>query len=99
MRHWSEEDPWADEDPGLLVRPYTVTGGRTTSAHSGIGLISLISTVRRPTRDQRLQPEQNRLLALYRTPTAPVEVAACLDLLEHVMQGPAAKASAGRQPV
>ncbi|MCI3277954.1 DUF742 domain-containing protein [Streptomyces cylindrosporus] len=80
MRHWSEEDPWADDDPGPLVRPYTVTRGRTSSARPGLELISLISTVRPPTRDQRLQPEQNRLLALCRTPTALVEVAARLDL-------------------
>ncbi|MEU6350397.1 DUF742 domain-containing protein [Streptomyces sp. NPDC047072] len=80
MRHWSEEDPWADDDPGLLVRPYTVTGGRTSSTRPGIELISLISTVRPATRDQRLQPEQNRLLALCRIPTALVEVAARLDL-------------------
>ncbi|MER7640805.1 MULTISPECIES: DUF742 domain-containing protein [unclassified Streptomyces] len=80
MRHWSEEDPWEDEDPALLVRPYTVTGGRTPSVRPGVELITLISTVRPPTRDQRLQPEQNRLLALCRTPTALVEVAARLDL-------------------
>ncbi|MFD4876445.1 DUF742 domain-containing protein [Streptomyces sp. NPDC058420] len=80
MRHWSEEDPWEDEDPALLVRPYTVTGGRTPFVRPGVELITLISTVRPPTRDQRLQPEQNRLLALCRTPTALVEVAARLDL-------------------
>lgn len=80
MRHWSEEDPWADDDPSLLIRPYTVTGGRTASARSDIELISLVSTVRPPTRAQRLQPEQNQLLALCRTPTAVVEIAARLDL-------------------
>ncbi|MFJ4627445.1 MULTISPECIES: DUF742 domain-containing protein [unclassified Streptomyces] len=80
MRHWSEEDPWENEEPALLVRPYTVTGGRTPSVRPGVELITLISTVRPPTREQRLQPEQNRLLALCRTPTALVEVAARLDL-------------------
>ncbi|MFG2952248.1 DUF742 domain-containing protein [Streptomyces sp. NPDC048291] len=80
MRHWSEEDPWADDDPGRLIRPYTVTGGRTRSARADIDLIALISTVRPPTRAQRLQPEQHRLLALCRRPTALVEVSACLDL-------------------
>ncbi|MFK0173151.1 DUF742 domain-containing protein [Streptomyces sp. NPDC090306] len=78
MRHWSEEDPWED-DPGPLVRPYTVTGGRTPSARSGVELISLISTVRSPARDLRLQPEQHQLLALCRTPVALVEVAARLN--------------------
>ncbi|MEU1162041.1 DUF742 domain-containing protein [Streptomyces sp. NPDC005921] len=80
MRHWSEEDPWAEDDPNHLIRPYTVTGGRTHSALADIDLIALISTVRPPTRAQRLQPEQHRLLALCRRPTALVEVAACLDL-------------------
>jgi hypothetical protein len=78
MRHWSQEDPWAD-DPGPLVRPYTVTGGRTPAARSGVELISLISTVRPAARDLRLQPEQHQLLALCRTPMALVEVAARLN--------------------
>ncbi|MEU6200731.1 DUF742 domain-containing protein [Streptomyces sp. NPDC047061] len=80
MRHWSEEDPWAEDDPRRLVRPYAVTGGRTHSVRADVDLIALISTVRPPTRDQRLQPEQHRLLALCRRPTALVEVAAALDL-------------------
>lgn len=80
MRHWSEEDPWADDDPGRLIRPYTVTGGRTQSARADIELIALVSTVRPPTRAQRLQPEQHKLLALCRKPTALVEIAAYLDL-------------------
>ncbi|MYS24410.1 Protein of unknown function [Streptomyces sp. DvalAA-14] len=80
MRHWSQEDPWSDDDQGPLVRPYTVTGGRTRSARSGIELIALVSTIRAPDRTQRLQPEQHRLLALCRRPTALVEIAARLDL-------------------
>ncbi|NNN35320.1 DUF742 domain-containing protein [Streptomyces sp. S3(2020)] len=57
-----------------------MTRGRTSAARPGIELISLISTVRPPTRDQRMQPEQNRILALCRTPMALVEVAARLGL-------------------
>ncbi|MER6442710.1 DUF742 domain-containing protein [Streptomyces sp. NPDC001185] len=85
MRHWSEEDPWADGDPGRIVRPYTVTRGRTQSGHADVELIALITTVRPPTRAQRLQPEQHHLLGLCRRPTAPVEVAARLDLLVSVV--------------
>jgi len=107
MRHWSEEDPWADEEPGLLIRPYTVTGGRTAPVRTGIELITLISTVRPPTRDQRLQPEQNQLLALCRVPTALVEVAARLglpvavvrvlldDLLDHELVSVSPSSAAG----
>jgi hypothetical protein len=80
MRHWSQDDPWADEHIGPLIRPYTLTGGRTQPARTDIELISLISTVRPPTRAERLQPEQHQLLGLCRTPTALVEVAARLDL-------------------
>ncbi|MET7682489.1 DUF742 domain-containing protein [Streptomyces sp. NPDC005423] len=80
MRHWSEEDPWEGDDPGRLIRPYTVTGGRTQAVRADIELISLVSTVRPPTRAQRLQPEQHRLLSLCRRPTALVEIAAYLDL-------------------
>lgn len=80
MKHWSQEDPWSDDGFGPLIRPYTLTGGRTESARTGVELISLISTIRPPTRAERLQPEQHQLLALCRTPTALVEVAARLDL-------------------
>lgn len=80
MRHWSEDAPWADENAGPLIRPYALTGGRTQSAHTGIELISLITTVRLPARTERLQPEHHQLLALCRVPTALVEVAARLDL-------------------
>jgi hypothetical protein len=80
MRHWSQEDPWSDDNAGPLIRPYTLTGGRTPPVRTGIELISLVSTIRPPTRADRLQPEQHRLLALCRTPTALVEIAARLDL-------------------
>ncbi|MGW2824257.1 DUF742 domain-containing protein [Streptomyces sp. NPDC001443] len=80
MRHWSEEEPWEDGDAGRLIRPYTVTRGRTSSTRPDIDLIALISTLRPPMRALRLQPEQHRLLALCRRPTALVEVAACLNL-------------------
>ncbi|MCX4815235.1 DUF742 domain-containing protein [Streptomyces sp. NBC_01239] len=80
MRHWSEEDPWVDGDPDRIVRPYTVTGGRTRSDHADVELIALITTVRPPTRAQRLQPVQHALLGLCRRPMALVEVAARLDL-------------------
>ncbi|MFJ8019407.1 DUF742 domain-containing protein [Streptomyces sp. NPDC096311] len=80
MRHWSQEDPWTDDSAGPLIRPYTLTGGRTRATGADIELISLVTTIRPPTRAQRLQPEQYQLLALCRVPTALVEAAARLDL-------------------
>ncbi|MEV8539590.1 DUF742 domain-containing protein [Streptomyces sp. NPDC051572] len=80
MKHWSQQEPWSDESAGPLIRPYTLTGGRTPPIHTDIELISLVSTIRLPTRADRLQPEQQHLLALCRAPTALVEIAARLDL-------------------
>ncbi|MGK5534310.1 DUF742 domain-containing protein [Streptomyces sp. URMC 129] len=79
MRHWSE-DSWDGERSGPVVRPYALTRGRTQPSRPEIELISMVSTVRLPGRTARLQPEQLRALALCRTPTAVVEVAARLAL-------------------
>ncbi|WP_059013331.1 DUF742 domain-containing protein [Streptomyces specialis] len=79
MRHWSE-DSWDAQQGGPIVRPYALTQGRTTPSRPDIELISMVSTVRLPGRTTRLQPEQLRALALCRTPTAVVEVAAHLAL-------------------
>ncbi|WP_326599003.1 DUF742 domain-containing protein [Streptomyces sp. NBC_01803] len=79
MTHWSE-DSWDEERSGPMVRPYALTRGRTQPSRPDIELISLVSTVRLPGRAIRLQPEQLRTLALCRTPTAVVEVAAHLAL-------------------
>ncbi|MEU6541595.1 DUF742 domain-containing protein [Streptomyces sp. NPDC047000] len=87
MRHWTEDlDDDADEP---LVRPYTITGGRTTAGRDDLTLITLISLITAQTTSGAdpaaerhvLQPEHRTILRLSaRGPVAVAELAAGLDL-------------------
>ncbi|MEU5098691.1 DUF742 domain-containing protein [Streptomyces sp. NPDC020996] len=84
MRHWTEElDDDADQP---LVRPYTITGGRTTAGRDDLTLITLITAQPVTGADtaadrQALQPEHRTVLRLCaRGPVAVAEIAAELDL-------------------
>lgn len=84
MRHWTEDlDDDADEP---LVRPYTITGGRTTAGRDDLTLITLISAQTAAGPDSAadrhaLQPEHRTVLRLCnRRPVAVAEIAAELDL-------------------
>ncbi|MEU8616375.1 DUF742 domain-containing protein [Streptomyces sp. NPDC048623] len=70
-----------------MVRPYTVTRGRTAPDRDDLTLITVITTVEepldefgRPLRPQRLQPEHRLILDHCRRPMALAEVAAALGL-------------------
>jgi hypothetical protein len=84
MRHWSEEPDEDADEP--LVRPYTITGGRTTAGRDDLTLITLISAQAPSGTDtaaerQALQPEHRTVLRLCgRGPVAVAEIAAKLDL-------------------
>lgn len=82
VNHWSEER--LDEDPeDSLVRPYTITRGRTLSEHSDLTLITLVSTLdAEPGSDgvRGLQPEHRMILEQCRGPAAVAEIAATLNL-------------------
>jgi hypothetical protein len=69
-----QDEPWLDNDAGQLVRPYTVTNGRTRpTAH--LDLVSLVrATGQLPPR--HLDPEHAQALELCRMPTSVAEVAA-----------------------
>ncbi|WP_306311959.1 DUF742 domain-containing protein [Streptomyces hydrogenans] len=76
-----------DDAAGTMVRPYTVTRGRTAPERDDFTLITVISTVEepldefgRPLRPQRLQPEHRLILDRCRRPMAVAEVAAALGL-------------------
>jgi hypothetical protein len=78
------EQTW-DDDAGPLVRPYTLTRGRTRAAHDNLTLITLVTSVGpEPEPDDRdsagLHPEQVDILRLCRQPQAVAEVAALLQL-------------------
>jgi hypothetical protein len=84
MKHWTEGFGDGDADEPL-VRPYTITSGRTTSERADLTLITLVATVPEvPSQGapaaRRMQPEHRTILALCREPKAVVEVAAELKL-------------------
>ncbi|MQS14973.1 DUF742 domain-containing protein [Streptomyces kaniharaensis] len=89
--HWSApSDEEAEDDAGIMVRPYTITHGRTAPERDDLTLITVLSTVEdeaapAPARGSRagargLQPEHRLILDRCRRPAAVAEVAAGLDL-------------------
>ncbi|MGH3431083.1 MAG: DUF742 domain-containing protein, partial [Candidatus Dormibacteraceae bacterium] len=76
-------DPtWTDEAAGRLVRPYTLTGGRTQVSGEVFDLVSFVLTVVDPAipEQSRLQPEHLLVLDLCRMPLSVVDIASRLDL-------------------
>ncbi|MER8233039.1 DUF742 domain-containing protein [Streptomyces sp. NPDC094049] len=70
-----------------MVRPYTITRGRTAPDRDDLTLITVLTAVEhpldergRPSRPGRLQPEHRLILELCRRPAAVAEVAAGLGL-------------------
>lgn len=66
---------------GRLVRPFTLTGGRTRPSRADFTLITLVAAVDPPPdRVGRPQPEHARILRLCAKPVVVAELAAQLDL-------------------
>ncbi|MFF6789032.1 hypothetical protein ACVW0K_003988 [Streptomyces filamentosus] len=81
------DDDGYEDAAGTMVRPYTVTRGRTAPERDDLTLITVVTTVEepldefgRPLRPQRLQPEHRLILDRCRRPLAVAEVAASLGL-------------------
>lgn len=83
--YWDED---AGEDgEGTMVRPYTITRGRTAPERDDFSLITVLTTTRDP-RDEhgapvlpgRLQPEHRLILECCRRPSAVAEVSSDLGL-------------------
>ncbi len=71
----------ADDTAGRLVRPFTLTGGRTRPSRTDFTLITTVTAVDPPPeRAPRPQPEQTRILRRCARPLAVAELAAHLDL-------------------
>lgn len=69
------------DEAGRLVRPFTLTGGRTRPSRADFTLITTVTAVDPPPeRAARPQPEHIRILRLCARPLAVAEVAAHLDL-------------------
>jgi hypothetical protein len=72
---------WLDQDAGPVVRPYTLTGGRSRPFTSGLGLLTHVEALYAPDADLvSLQPEHRSILSLTRTALSVAELAARLDL-------------------
>ncbi len=69
------------DEAGRLVRPFTLTGGRTRPSRADFTLITTVTAVDPPPeRATRPQPEHTRILRLCARPLAVAELAAHLDL-------------------
>ncbi|WP_326819503.1 DUF742 domain-containing protein [Streptosporangium sp. NBC_01639] len=64
---------WLDQDAGPIVRPYTLTGGRTRTAGAPFDLIALVGAVRAPLHD--LPPEHVLIMNACRMPVSVAELA------------------------
>ncbi|MFC4058754.1 DUF742 domain-containing protein [Planomonospora corallina] len=69
---------WLDQDAGPIVRPYTVTRGRTRPTGAGFDLIATVVAVRPPA--ENLSPEHRRVLAACRHPISVAELASETEL-------------------
>jgi hypothetical protein len=80
--HWSEQSPEEDDGGQSMVRPYTITRGRTAPERDDLTLITVLTAVQDAAEPagRRLQPEHRRILDRCRHPAAVAELAADLDL-------------------
>jgi len=74
-------DTWVDAAAGPVVRPYTMTGGRTRPRAGSFDLVAFVVTVESsPPVDAGLQPEHLAVLAACDRPLSVAELAARLKL-------------------
>jgi hypothetical protein len=74
----AENDTWLDGDAGRLVRPYTVTNGRTTS-NLKLDLLSMVVATGSGVHGS-LEPDHVQVLGLCLRPASVAEIAARLRL-------------------
>ena len=67
-------------EPGRLVRPYYMTGGRARPAQHDLEIEALVSTTAQGERSPQLTVEQRAIIALCRDLLSIAEVSARLDL-------------------
>jgi hypothetical protein len=76
----ADDDTWFDEEAGPLVRPYSMTGGRTRIKQPDLDLITLVVASRRHADSEAMTPECLRILSLCQSPTSVAEISAILNL-------------------
>lgn len=74
------EDNWYDEAAGPLVRPYTITSGRTPSGHAPLDVSTQVMSLRTDSAPRGLAPEHLTIVQLCRRPLSIAEVAAYVKL-------------------
>ncbi|SFB23134.1 Protein of unknown function [Amycolatopsis marina] len=91
----SGDDGWYDEAAGPLVRPYTITRGRTPSEGERLDLSTQVRTLRTEQEPAGLTPEHRAVLQLCREAISIAEIAVyvkvplgvvrvlCGDLIQH----------------
>lgn len=67
-------------DSGPLVRPYTMTGGRTRSRGDTLDMITIVVAARQSEDGSAPEPEHADILRLCRTPISVAELSAQLDI-------------------
>lgn len=75
-----QDESWVDEAAGPLVRPYTMTGGRTRPSSDGFDLVAYVLTVEGAEPDPSLHPEHLAALWACHRPLSVAELASQLDL-------------------
>ena len=76
----SEDQRDNRQEPGRLVRPYYMTGGRGRPTQDDLEIEALVSTTAQGDRSPKLTVEQRAIIALCRDLLSVAEVSARLDL-------------------
>ncbi|NKQ52043.1 DUF742 domain-containing protein [Amycolatopsis sp. K13G38] len=76
----ARDESWFDDAAGPLIRPYTVTGGRTRTDTFGLDLLTLVVAMTSSAQAAQLSPEYARVVRLCQQPLSVAEVAAYLEL-------------------
>jgi hypothetical protein len=77
----ADQHDWLDDEAGPVVRPYTLTGGRSAPITGGLSLLTHVEALYAPDADLiHLQPEHRVILSITRTALTVAEIAARLDL-------------------
>jgi hypothetical protein len=74
------DETWFDDAAGPLIRPYTLTGGRTRTDKIGLDLLTLVVALTSVTDAANLAPEYARIVRLAQQPLSVAEVAAYVEL-------------------
>jgi len=74
------DDGWYDESAGPLVRPYTITNGRTPTDTARLDLSTQVMALRAEREPTGLSPEHLAVVRLSRPPVSIAEIAARLQL-------------------